>query len=153
VWEELITQSRYPIKDARPPGIYHSISQMHFVQPGQKCQTIYGSMKVCNYKLDHCNGHRTCETLTSNDTVDIPVISTCLSVVYPDSKTDCMQSRPLHIESVEGYTCRNVYMPYAGESGMLIHVYRKLTMAKLKSSRLSYNWVVSFPPASMFNKM
>jgi hypothetical protein len=23
-------------------------------------------MKVCNYKLDHCNGHRTCETLTSN---------------------------------------------------------------------------------------
>jgi hypothetical protein len=28
-------------------------------------------MKVCNYKLDHCNGHRTCETLTSNETVEI----------------------------------------------------------------------------------
>jgi hypothetical protein len=40
VWEELITQSRYPIKDARPParppGIHHSISRMHFVQPGQE---------------------------------------------------------------------------------------------------------------------
>jgi hypothetical protein len=40
VREELITQSRYPIKDARqptrPPGIHHSISRMHFVQPGQK---------------------------------------------------------------------------------------------------------------------
>jgi hypothetical protein len=28
----------------------------------EKCQTTYGSMKVCNYKLDHCNGHRTCDT-------------------------------------------------------------------------------------------
>jgi hypothetical protein len=48
------------------------------------------SMKVCNYKLDHCNGHRTCETLTSNETVEIPVTSTCLSVVYLDSKSDRM---------------------------------------------------------------
>jgi hypothetical protein len=36
VWEELITRSRYPIKDARPPGIHHSKSRMHFVQQGQK---------------------------------------------------------------------------------------------------------------------
>jgi hypothetical protein len=50
----------------------------------EKCQTTYGSMKVCNYKLDHCNGHRTCETLTSNETVEIPVTSACLSVVYID---------------------------------------------------------------------
>jgi hypothetical protein len=28
-------------------------------------------MKVCDYELDHCNGHRTCETLTSNETVEI----------------------------------------------------------------------------------
>jgi hypothetical protein len=54
----------------------------------EKCQTTYGSMKVCNYILDHCNGHRTCETLTLNETVEIPVTSTCLSVVYFDSKTD-----------------------------------------------------------------
>jgi hypothetical protein len=44
VREELITQSRYPIKDARPPtrppGIHHSTSRMHFVQPGQK-RTIF----------------------------------------------------------------------------------------------------------------
>ena len=45
-WEELITQSRYPIKDARPPGIHHSISRMHFVQPGQKwCK------QSCNVEL------------------------------------------------------------------------------------------------------
>jgi hypothetical protein len=31
----------------------------------EKCQTTYGLMKVCNYKLNHCNGHRTCKTLTS----------------------------------------------------------------------------------------
>jgi hypothetical protein len=24
----------------------------------EKCQTTYGSMKVCNYRLDHYNGHR-----------------------------------------------------------------------------------------------
>jgi hypothetical protein len=36
VWEELIAQSRYPMKDACTLGIHQSISQMHFVQPGQK---------------------------------------------------------------------------------------------------------------------
>ena len=63
----------------------------------EKCQTTYGSMIVCNYELDHCNGHRTCETPTSNETLEIPVLSTCLSVVYPDLKTARMWSRPLHI--------------------------------------------------------
>jgi hypothetical protein len=47
-------------------------------------------MKVCNYKLEHCNSHRICETLTSNETVEIPVTSTCLSVVYSDLKADRM---------------------------------------------------------------
>jgi hypothetical protein len=56
----------------------------------EKCQTTYGSMKVCNYELDHCNCHRTCEKPISNETVEFPVPSTCLSVVYPDSKSDCM---------------------------------------------------------------
>jgi hypothetical protein len=39
------------------------------------------------------------------------------------------------------------YTPYAGDSGMSLH-----DNGKLKSSRLSYNWVVSFPTASMLNK-
>jgi hypothetical protein len=39
-------------------------------------------MKVCNYELDHCYGHRTCETLTSDETVEIHITSTWLSVVY-----------------------------------------------------------------------
>jgi hypothetical protein len=39
----------------------------------EKCLTTYGSMKVCNYELDHCNGHRACEKPTSNVTVEIPV--------------------------------------------------------------------------------
>jgi hypothetical protein len=45
-------------------------------------------MKVCNYELYHWTSHIICKTLTSNETVDIPVTSTCLSVVYPNSKTD-----------------------------------------------------------------
>jgi hypothetical protein len=56
----------------------------------EKCQTTYGSRRVCNYELDHCNGHRTCKTPTSNETAEIPVLSTCLSVVYSDLKIDCM---------------------------------------------------------------
>jgi hypothetical protein len=43
-------------------------------------------MKVCNYKLDHCNGHTTCETLTSNQTVENPVTSTRLPVAYYNLK-------------------------------------------------------------------
>jgi hypothetical protein len=35
---------------------------------------------------------------------------------------------------------------------MLLHIYGKMTIAKFKSCSLSYNWVVSFPPASIFNK-
>jgi hypothetical protein len=49
----------------------------------------YGSMKVCNYKLDHCNSHRTCETLTSNETTNPCNLNLSVSV-YPDSKTDLM---------------------------------------------------------------
>jgi hypothetical protein len=56
----------------------------------EKCQTTYGSMKVSNYKLDHCNGQKTCETLPSNETVEIPVTSTCLSVVCFDWKSNRM---------------------------------------------------------------
>jgi hypothetical protein len=56
----------------------------------EKCQRTYGSVKVCNHKLDQCNGHRAWETPTSNETIEIPVTSTCQSVVYPDSKTDCI---------------------------------------------------------------
>jgi hypothetical protein len=56
----------------------------------EKCQTTNGSRKVCDYELDHCNGHRTCEMPTSNETAEIPVLTTCLSVVYPDLKIDCM---------------------------------------------------------------
>jgi hypothetical protein len=45
-----------------------------------------------------------------------------------------------------------MYTPYVGDSGVLLHTYGKLTMVKLKSSGLSYNWVVSFQSASMFSK-
>jgi hypothetical protein len=39
----------------------------------EKCQTTHDSMKVYNYELDHCNSHRTCQMLTSNETVEISV--------------------------------------------------------------------------------
>ena len=41
---------------------------------------------------------------------------------------------------------------HAGNSGMLLYVYGKLTIAKSNSTRLSYNSVVSLPPTSMFKK-
>jgi hypothetical protein len=107
-------------------------------------------MNVCNYTctLDHCKGHRTYKTLTSNETVEIPVTSTCLSVVYPNSKTDRMHNRLLHIESVERY----------------IHVrHMQVIMGCCYIYMGSWQWqnwnhpvfhtVVSFPPASMFNKI
>jgi hypothetical protein len=55
----------------------------------EKCQTTFGSMKVCDYKLEHCNGHRTCETLISNETVEIqkekknPNIFTIMTLTRP----------------------------------------------------------------------
>jgi hypothetical protein len=45
------------------------------------------------------------------------------------------------------------YTPYAGESGMLLHRKGKLTIAKSKSSRFSYNKVVSLPLESILSKI
>jgi hypothetical protein len=77
------------------------------------------------------------ETLTSNEPVEISVTSTCLSVIYFDQ----WRAGPCISE--------DIYTPYAGDSGMLLQVYKKLTMAKLKLSCLSYNWVISVLPISM----
>jgi hypothetical protein len=113
----------------------------------EKCQTTYGSMKICNCELDHCNGHRLCKTLISNKTVEIPVTSTCLSAIYSDSKTIVCRA------------CHCIYnqfrdnVPYASDTGILLHIYGKLTTTKLKSSRLSYSCFVSLSPASIFNEI
>jgi hypothetical protein len=58
----------------------------------EKCETTYVSMKVCNFELDHCNGYRTCETLTS-----IPVTSTWLSVIRPTQKLIVCRADPKYI--------------------------------------------------------
>ena len=60
-------------------------------------------MRGCIDELDRYNDHRICEMLTSIETVEIPVPSTCLSVAYLDLKTDYTQNKLLHIESVEIY--------------------------------------------------
>jgi hypothetical protein len=46
-----------------------------------------------------------------------------------------------------------MYTPQAGESGMLPHRKGKLTIAKSKSSRLSYSEVVSLPLESILSKI
>jgi hypothetical protein len=46
-----------------------------------------------------------------------------------------------------------IYTPQAGGSGMLLHRKGKLTIAKSKSSRLSYSEVVSLPLESIFSKI
>jgi hypothetical protein len=37
---------------------------------------------IVYYSVDHCTGHRTCETLISHGTAVIPVISNCLSFFF-----------------------------------------------------------------------
>jgi hypothetical protein len=110
----------------------------------EKCRTTFSLVIVCNCRLDHCNGHKTCEKLIINESEEILVTSTCLSVAYPDLKTDQVLAYQIS---------REIYTPYADETGMLIHMYVKLTMTKLTSSRLSYNWVVSLPPVFIFNRI
>ena len=43
-------------------------------------------------------------------------------------------------------------MPYAGEAGILPQRKGKLTMGKLRSSRLSYSLVESFPELSILRR-
>jgi hypothetical protein len=97
--------SQIPSSWMRSHPLSKSVCQVRSKYWNEKCQTTYGSSKVCNYELDHCNSHRSCETPTSNETVEIPVLSICLSVVYSGLKTARTWSRPLHIVSVERYTC------------------------------------------------
>jgi hypothetical protein len=101
-WDQVHRRSEHPLPTGRTRHepvplswmrsypLSKSVCQVRSNYWNEKCQTTYGSRKVCNYELDHCNGHRTCETPTSNETANIPVLSTCLSVVYPDLKIDCM---------------------------------------------------------------
>jgi hypothetical protein len=102
-WDQVPRRSKHPLSidhTRREPSSMIMNAELSAVKVCQvrsnywyeKCHTTYGSMKVCNYKLDHCNGHRTwrCKTLTSNETVEIPVTLTCLTVMYFDSKTDRM---------------------------------------------------------------
>jgi hypothetical protein len=54
-------------------------STVYNVTIGMKMSDNIWLNEMCDYKLDHCNGHGTCEMLTSNETV-----------VYLTSKTDRM---------------------------------------------------------------
>jgi hypothetical protein len=59
----------------------------------------------------------------------------------------------LYVEQALAYWISwEIYTSFAGDSGVLLHVFGKVTMAKFKSSRLSYNSVVSFQLAYMFRK-
>jgi hypothetical protein len=60
-------------------------------------------LKFMIVDLDHCISRRTCETLPVNETVEIPLRSTCLSVVHPGSESDHVEIRPLHIKSIEKF--------------------------------------------------
>jgi hypothetical protein len=73
---------RYPLSKS----VYQVLSNYWY----EKCQTTYGSMKVFSYKLDHCNGHRTCENADFKQDCRDPCNINLLSVVYFDSKNDHM---------------------------------------------------------------
>jgi hypothetical protein len=87
------------IMNAELSAVRVQVRSNYWYRVYEKCQTAYGSMKVCYYKLHHCNCNRASETLTSNETVEISVTSTCLSVVYLDSKSDRMLSRLFTFET------------------------------------------------------
>jgi hypothetical protein len=102
-WDQVPRRNKHPLPTGRTryepssmivnaelSAVKVSVCQVRSNYCNEKCQTTYGSRKVCNHELDHCNGHTTCETSTSNETVEISALSTCLSVVYPDLKIDCM---------------------------------------------------------------
>jgi hypothetical protein len=65
-WLITPTLRPYPWSWMRSYPLSKSMCQVRSNYWYEKCQTTYCSMEVCNYQLDHCNGHRTCETLTSN---------------------------------------------------------------------------------------
>ena len=60
-------------------------------------------MEGCSGKLDRYNDRNIYEMLTLNETLETPVTSICVSVAYLDLKTDHIQNKLLHIESVERY--------------------------------------------------
>jgi hypothetical protein len=139
--------SPVPLSWMRSYPLPKSVCQVRSNYWNEKCQTKYGSRKVWNYELDHLYGHRTCETPTSNENCR----NSCIINLSVSSLPRL--ENWLHEEQALAYRISwETYTPYACDSGMLLQVYGKLTMAKLKSSRLTYNWVVNFPPASMFNK-
>jgi hypothetical protein len=99
---------------------------------------IFGSVKICSCRLDHCTGHRMYELLTWKEIAEITVISICLSVAYLDSEIDHMQTRSFcHQLKDKTYAICWWYWNVA------TYMHGKLSMAKLKSSCLSYNiWVL-----------
>jgi hypothetical protein len=82
------------IMNAELSAVFQSQCAKYGLTIRVKKMSTYGSSKVCNYKLDHCNGYRTCEMMTSNKTVEIPVTSTCLSVLYPTKKRIVCRTEP-----------------------------------------------------------
>jgi hypothetical protein len=79
----------------------------------------------CMDKQARCNDRKICGKLHINETVETPVISTCLSVDCLELKTDRMSNK---------LSCE-IYTPYAGEDGIHATKVRgaKVTMEKLIS--------------------
>jgi hypothetical protein len=58
--------------------------------------TAFGLLEGCIGKLDRYNNHEICRILPVNETVEIPVTSTCLSV-------DCLKLKTDRIEQALAY--------------------------------------------------
>jgi hypothetical protein len=110
----------------------------------ENCQTAFGSMKVCNCRLDNCNSHRTCKKLTSNETAENPVTSTCVFTLTQKMiiwRADpCITNK---LRDIFNWTICRWYWNVA----TYMYIYMGSWWQKLKSSRLSYNRVVSLTSA------
>ena len=73
-------------------------------------------MEDCICWQGGCIDHRIYEQMTSNETVDSPVLSTCLSVACLALENVHTKSMPLCIDLTERQNT-----PYAGDEGILLH--------------------------------
>jgi hypothetical protein len=149
-YQRVISLETTEVDQSHPPWAQFHDHECRVIQCQSQCLTIglkvsdnseSGSMKVCNYKSDHCNGHKTCETLTLNKTYKLNPCHINLSLSSLPQLKNLIVCRVGPCISNQLLSWKK-YTQYAGDSGILLD-YGKLTMVKLtKSSRLSYNWIV-----------
>jgi hypothetical protein len=103
-------------------------------------QMVSDTWKGCIGKLGRYNDHRDCICWVLRETAENPVTQNCLLVACFDLKNDDMENQLLGITPVERYK----HQAYTGDDITVNYCYvQNLTMAKPKTSNMSWSWVAS----------